>query len=70
MQPIYEDIAVKLVFANAAINPILYGVFNANYRRAYLYYAKLLGFILSCKMTGKPRPQRRRSSAYPMSAGF
>jgi len=45
---------MKLVFANACINPILYGVFNANFRKAYVYYLKMLGYYLTCKTTKKP----------------
>ena len=54
VHPLIVDISIKLVFANACINPILYGLFNANFRKAYVYYIKMLCFYLTCRMTSRP----------------
>ena len=54
VHPLIVDISIKLVFANACINPILYGLFNANFRKAYIYYVKMLCFYLMCRMTSRP----------------
>ncbi|XP_067930097.1 D(2) dopamine receptor-like [Watersipora subatra] len=54
LHPLIVDISMKLVFANACLNPILYGLFNANFRKAYVYYIKIICFYLSCKSTEKP----------------
>lgn len=54
IHPFIEDIVIKLVFANCCINPILYGLFNGNFRRAYVYYMRMLAFYFTCKMTKKP----------------
>lgn len=59
IHPLIEDIVIKLVFANCCINPILYGVFNANFRRAYVYYLRMLGFYFTCKLTSRPREQKQ-----------
>lgn len=54
LHPLILDISIKLVFANACINPILYGVFNANFRKAYVYYIKMLTFYMTCKRSERP----------------
>ncbi|XP_067932955.1 tyramine receptor Ser-2-like [Watersipora subatra] len=64
VHPFLEDIVMKLVFANCCINPLLYGVFNANFRKAYLYYTRMLAFYVTCKMTKKPQDIRRSEAKY------
>ncbi|XP_033114690.1 histamine H2 receptor-like [Anneissia japonica] len=46
--------ALRLLFANTFINPIVYACFNTTYRRGFLYFIKLFLYYLFCKSYTKP----------------
>ncbi|XP_071960337.1 5-hydroxytryptamine receptor 4-like [Antedon mediterranea] len=47
-------VALRLLFANAFINPVIYACFNATYRRGFLYFTKLFLYYISCTCFSKP----------------
>ena len=42
------DVSLKLIFANAFLNPIFYGLCRSNYRKGYVYVAQMACSVLTC----------------------
>ena len=51
---VVDDVALKLVFANAMLNPVFYGLCRKNYRKGYSYITQLFFHYLSCGVVDKP----------------
>ncbi|ELU11884.1 hypothetical protein CAPTEDRAFT_192914 [Capitella teleta] len=49
-----RNAALKLVYCNAMINPIFYGMCRKNYRKGYRYVAAMTAHVVSCGCLNKP----------------
>ncbi|KAJ8047548.1 Trace amine-associated receptor 7d [Holothuria leucospilota] len=50
-----ETIAIRIVFANTALNPLLYGLLNRTYRRGYCYFLRIIIYYCLCGCIPKPK---------------
>ncbi|KAJ8047544.1 Substance-K receptor [Holothuria leucospilota] len=50
-----ELLALRIVFANIAFNPLLYGLFNRRYRKGYCYFLRIIFFYCLCGYITKPK---------------
>ena len=48
VHPLIIDVSLKLIFANAFLNPIFYGLCRSNYRKGYVYVAQMACSVLTC----------------------
>lgn len=64
--PMVEDIAIKLVFANAMLNPIFYGLCRRNYRKGYDYVSQLFCYRITCGCIKKPGGECALQLALPL----
>lgn len=54
MSPILEDLSLKLIFLNAVINPLFYGLCRKNYRKGYDFVTQSFCHYLSLGCIEKP----------------
>ena len=52
--PIVEDLALKLIFANALLNPLFHGLCRAKYRKGYVYMSHSLLHCICFPCVDKP----------------
>ncbi|XP_022095990.1 C-C chemokine receptor type 5-like isoform X2 [Acanthaster planci] len=50
-----EDLAIRVLFANTLLNPVVYGLFNRTYRKAYVYFIRKLLYYALCGKIKKPK---------------
>ena len=53
-----QDAALKVVFFNAALNPIFHGLCRRNYRKGYDYLTQLFCYRATCGFFSKPGGKR------------
>ncbi|XP_038060828.1 trace amine-associated receptor 9-like isoform X2 [Patiria miniata] len=53
-----EDLAIRILFANTLLNPVIYGLFNRTYRKAYIYFVRKLLYFALCGKIKKPKERK------------
>ena len=59
-----EDLAIRIVLANTAFNPIITGVFNKTYRQGLWFFTRTMCHALTLGLIDKPAGNYLKSLGY------